>query len=88
MAREGASQKATRYLAEGRLTVTRVDSEHVEARCRGSGAVYRVSWNASEGWTCSCEARGRCAHLLALQSVTVRPEAVSGSVPGPYVHAP
>ena len=26
------------------------------------------------GWTCSCPALGRCAHVLALQAVTVRPE--------------
>jgi SWIM zinc finger len=74
--REDARTKGARLLAEHRLTVLRVDSERVEAECRGTGAIYRLGWLPDSGWTCSCPARGRCSHLWALLSVTVR-EAVA-----------
>ena len=72
MSRENAEAKARRYLGERRLTVENVDENFVRATCRGSGAVYDVGWTPEYGWSCSCEARGRCCHLLALQAVTVR----------------
>jgi hypothetical protein len=72
--RESAASKACRYLAEGRLTVERVDQTIVRASCRGSGAVYQVSWSPDSSWACSCPAKTRCAHLLALQAVVVRSE--------------
>ena len=71
---EGAAEKAKRLLAEGRLTVEKVDNGLIFATCRGdSGEVYRLGWDprASE-WRCSCEARGRCSHLRALMLVCVR----------------
>jgi uncharacterized Zn finger protein len=74
-AREGAEAKGRRYLVEGRLTVSRVDREGVRASCRGAGAVYECGWSAERGWFCSCAARGRCAHLVALMLVVVRSEA-------------
>jgi hypothetical protein len=70
--RESAQAKAVRYLAESRLTVEQVDKDLVRAVCRGSGAIYDVGWTPTLGWSCSCPAFGRCAHLLALMSVTVR----------------
>jgi hypothetical protein len=69
--RENARAKANRYLAEGRLTVLRVDRNVVAAECRGAGAVYRVGFEDGT-WSCSCPARGACCHLHALQAVTVR----------------
>ncbi len=71
--RESAEAKARRYLCESRLCVLRVDAERVEATCKGSGALYRLGWSAARGWFCNCAARGRCAHLIALQLITVRP---------------
>jgi hypothetical protein len=65
--REPADVKARRYLTEGRLVVRELD-EHggeVLADCRGDGAVYGLGRDG-RGWWCSCRARGRCAHLLAL----------------------
>jgi hypothetical protein len=70
--RENAESKSRRYLGEGRLIVEQVDANLVRATCRGSGAVYDVGWTAMFGWSCSCPAKGRCSHLLALQAVTVR----------------
>jgi SWIM zinc finger len=70
--RESADVKAKRYLAEARLTVEQVDVNLVRATARGSGAVYDVGWTPEYGWSCSCPARGRCSHLLALMLVTVR----------------
>jgi hypothetical protein len=73
MSRENAQAKARRYLAEARLTVEQVDAELVRATCRGSGAVHDVGWTPEFGWSCSCPCPSRrCAHLIALQLVTVR----------------
>lgn len=69
--RENAQAKGLRYLAEHRLTVLRVDGERLQAECRGAGAVYRVGWQDGR-WSCDCPALGACAHLYALQAVTVR----------------
>lgn len=71
MARESIEAKGRRYLLEGRLVVTAVDESIVRAACRGAGAVYDVGFDG-EAWGCSCPAVGRCAHLVALQLVTVR----------------
>ncbi len=66
--RENARAKGLRYLIEGRLVVNLVDEFEVRAICRGQGALWRVGWR--EGvWYCTCPAKGRCAHLVALQSV-------------------
>jgi hypothetical protein len=73
LTRETVAAKAARYLAEARLTVTAVSGDHVSAWCRGSGEVYRLGHEPGRGWWCSCPVRtDRCAHLIALQSVTVR----------------
>jgi len=69
--RESVEDKARRYLCEARLTVTAVDGDTVTAVCRGSGEIYECGHDPARGWHCSCPAR-RCAHLLALQSVTIR----------------
>jgi uncharacterized Zn finger protein len=74
---ENARAKGRRLLEEGRLTVERVDaSGYVQATCRGdSAAVYHLGFDPGRGqWRCTCPARGRCAHLIALQLVTVQPE--------------
>lgn len=68
--REGVEAKGRRYLVEGRLRVTRLDERTVAAVCRGGGAIYALGHDG-EAWSCSCPARGRCAHLIALQLVTV-----------------
>lgn len=72
MAREGAEAKARRYLTEGRLLVQAVTDTRIAATVRGDGALYRAGHNPVDRWHCSCPARGRCAHVLALQLVTVR----------------
>lgn len=69
--REDARTKGVRYVSEGRLTVTRVDGDHVVATCRGAGAIYRCGHNPSRGWWCNCPARSTCAHVHALCLVTV-----------------
>jgi hypothetical protein len=72
VSRENAQVKARRYLGEGRLRVLEVD-EYVGtalAECRGSGALYVVS-RSEDGWRCDCPARSTCAHIYALQLVTV-----------------
>jgi hypothetical protein len=66
--RENAATKARRYLTEGRLVITHVSDRRALATCRGDGHVYRLTVNGDE-WTCTCTARGRCSHLLALGSV-------------------
>jgi hypothetical protein len=71
--RESVELKSARYLVEGRLTVLLVDKTAIIAECRGAGSIYRLGYNAVHGWNCSCPAKGRCAHLVALQNVTVQP---------------
>jgi uncharacterized Zn finger protein len=83
--RESAADKGRRLLAEGRLTVTLVDSSEPDplevpapiiATCRGdSGEVYNLGYDArKKQWRCTCvEMKGKCSHLVALQLVTIRP---------------
>lgn len=70
--RESAEAKGRRLLAEGRLTIDRVNGDLVVATCKGdSGAEYRLGHDPTNGqWRCTCEAKGRCSHLVALQLVT------------------
>jgi uncharacterized Zn finger protein len=73
MTRETVADKANRYLCESRVTVVSVDGDTVRATCRGSGELYELGHAPGRGWWCSCPAKSaRCAHLIALQSVTVR----------------
>ena len=65
--RENAEAKGR----EGRLLIERVDEGGIRASCRGGGQVYQLGFEDG-AWFCSCPALGRCAHLVALQAVTVR----------------
>lgn len=80
MARENAQDKGKRLLAEGRLIVTKVTGHAhervaISAICRGDSAeVYSLGYDVEqEEWRCTCEARGKCSHLWALQLVTRKP---------------
>ncbi len=69
MSGESATTKAKRYLAEGRVIVSRVEPGRVDATVRGDAALWRVTYRHG-GWNCPCPARSRCAHLLALGLIT------------------
>ena len=72
MSRESVEQKAQRYLVSGRLTVRLATPERVEAHVKGdSGHVYRLT-HEDDIWSCSCPAKTRCAHLVALKRVVTR----------------
>jgi hypothetical protein len=77
VARESVDVKGRRLLAEGRLQVTRVDSDArlITAKCKGDSAeIYDLGFRGDQNrWGCTCEARGNCAHLVALKLVTVKP---------------
>jgi uncharacterized Zn finger protein len=88
VSRGSAEEKGRKLLAEGRLTVRFRSSEEngslaavfpIVAECRGdSGVVYTLGFDTrSHEWHCTCPARGRCSHLVALQLVTLEPR------PGP-----
>jgi hypothetical protein len=68
--RENVETKARRYLAEGRVRITYVDSDAVRADVRGGGAVWHVAYEPGYGWSCDCPARRRCCHRAALELVT------------------
>ena len=69
--RENADAKGRRYIVEGRLTVRSVTPDEVIAVCKGSGQLHALGWRRQSGlWWCTCEARTRCSHLVALQLVT------------------
>lgn len=65
MPRENAAAKAARYLVAGRVVVTAVSPGRARAVVRGDGRLYRVTVNGPD-WTCTCPARGRCSHQLAV----------------------
>lgn len=70
---ENVESKGRRLLVEGRLNVIRVDGPLIVAECRGdSGEVYQLGHDprGRGRWGCTCPARGRCSHLVALQLVT------------------
>lgn len=70
---ETVDAKAARYLTEGRLVVTRVLGDQVNAVCMGDSGAYDLGHSPCRGWWCSCPARGdRCSHLTALWLVTIR----------------
>jgi len=71
MGREAVDEKGRRYLTEGRLRVHTARPGAIVAECRGNGQVYQLGWSAQAGWMCECPARGRCAHLVALELVVV-----------------
>lgn len=74
--RENVTEKGRRLLTEGRLTVRVVgESRVIVAECRGdSGAVYSLGYDPrKDEWRCTCVAKGKCSHLVALQLVTVKP---------------
>jgi uncharacterized Zn finger protein len=64
------------YLAERRLQVEVVGEDEVRATCAG-GQRYELGIEAGEKW-CSCPARGRCAHLVALAHVVTLELAAGG----------
>ena len=70
MTRETPLAKAKRYLAHGRLTVIRVDGDLADAIVQGDTGQHHVSHDP-RGWHCNCPAYGRCAHIVALQLVTI-----------------
>jgi uncharacterized Zn finger protein len=70
--REHAQAKGRRLLTEGRLRVQAVDESAgtAAAECRGdSGMTYIVGRDERGRWFCSCEARSRCSHQIALMLV-------------------
>ena len=75
---ESVDVKGRRLLGEGRLVVRTVGDANrpglIVASCRGdSGDIYALGYDPGKNeWRCSCEARGKCSHLVALQLVTVR----------------
>ena len=73
MSREGVPAKARRLLSEGRVRIleSSEDGGVVSASVRGdSGREYVVAYDVA-GWSCSCPARGVCAHVAALQLLFV-----------------
>lgn len=74
MARENAETKGRRYLTEGRIEIIWAQVlGTVVAKAHGETGTYDCGFDAAMGeWRCTCEARGRCAHLVALQLVTRR----------------
>jgi uncharacterized Zn finger protein len=69
MHRESVTDKAHRYLLEGRVVVSLAAPGVVSATVRGDAEIHRVTYERG-GWNCTCPARGRCAHLLAVGLVT------------------
>lgn len=69
MPREPLTRKAERMLGDHRLRITRLDGEHVEAVIHGDHGDYQLG-HINGSWWCSCPARIKCAHIIALTRVT------------------
>jgi hypothetical protein len=79
--RENAAAKARRLLAEGRVTIIRVDGSQVDALVRGDSAQNYLVQHRPGWWTCPCDALSTlCSHVQAVMLVTV--------VPGTWIAAP
>lgn len=64
---ETTTQKADRYLTEGRVRVVLVDGNKGEFEVAGNETYYVRAMP----WTCTCPARVLdCAHVLACQKIT------------------
>lgn len=72
MTRESAEVKGRRLLTEGRVVMEAVDPRRIVASVRGNGELYTVGYERG-GWYCTCPAKGRCSHLVALMLVCVAP---------------
>ena len=70
---ETPEERASRYLADGRVRVVRVDAQGAEATCRGHRATYRVGYSPADGWWCDCDTSWVCPHMLALAMITGAP---------------
>lgn len=71
MSRESVTEKASRYLVEGRIVLEEVGRHGVRASVRGEGCVYRTEWVAGR-WSCNCPHRARttdCSHVAAIKRV-------------------
>jgi hypothetical protein len=68
--RENAHDKARRLVSEGRVVVTLVQGDHVDATVCGDSAAFYSVRHRSGTWSCSCPALGPCSHRLAVQLVT------------------
>ncbi len=66
--RESAAVKAGRYLLEGRVVVELAAPGVFVATVRGAGDVHLVEFGRG-GWSCTCPARGLCAHLVAAHRI-------------------
>lgn len=78
MGRENVHDKGRRLLSEGRVVVERAAPGLFAAAVRGSGEYHTVTFGRG-GWSCTCEARGLCSHLVAAQLIAApgsRPEAL------------
>lgn len=76
MARENRDEKARRLLVEGRVRVDWINLSRqyrtaIRATVTGdTGEEYLVTFDIDKyDWSCPCEARGLCSHIIALQLV-------------------
>ena len=83
MARESADVKGRRLLTEGRLRVRMAGYAGrwpIVAQVTGDSAeVYTVAWDHDEQkWRCTCPAKQRCSHIVALELVVIKPPLPTG----------
>jgi uncharacterized Zn finger protein len=67
--RENVEDKGRRYLVEGRVVVEQAAAGIFAAVVRGAGEYHSVTFGRG-GWSCTCEARGLCSHLVAAQLIS------------------
>jgi hypothetical protein len=68
--RENSAEKARKWIRQGAVAIVRVDRGYVLGAVRDPAGVRTVKMVAGF-WSCTCEARGPCSHVKAVQLVTV-----------------
>ena len=64
--------KANRLLGNRAVQIKFCTEGVISAAVRGDSGIHEIRWTRNQGWDCSCPAYGRCSHVLAVASVTMR----------------
>lgn len=67
--RENKQAKAARLLTERRVIVVEAHGRYVSGWVRGDTGTYQVVHEAGM-WSCPCDCRQICSHVIALQMIT------------------
>ena len=68
--RENSAERARRWIRQAAVAIVRVEEGYVLGAVRDPAGVRTVKL-VSGFWSCTCEARGPCSHVRAIQLLVV-----------------